>query len=204
MKPNKLEQRILDAAEIAQKKYMAVSNGFWLWHAPESFWQTVIVQEIARRGHAVYSDISINRIKKDIAWYKNKGRGEKSGRGRHLKRGNRRPDISVWSKSTTKICAIIELKRTYASGNICKDAEKVKSMLCTKSMEGANGYLLIYTDVQGTEDRGYRDRREKVRDRFTRWANKLSGWVKLDQVVKTQTTEKEYAWGFALFRFKKT
>jgi hypothetical protein len=50
-----LEKSILRSVRTAQREYEAMTDGWWLWHAPESFLQVIIAQRVAKETkHVLY------------------------------------------------------------------------------------------------------------------------------------------------------
>jgi hypothetical protein len=136
--PNDLEKCILDAVSIAQDSYKQMTGGWWLWHGPESFLQTIIAQEIKKTtGHTIYIDTSIQKISTDF----------NRGPGRPASYERLRPDISVWYKDLERLRAAIEIKRAASAHPIEKDAQKIEKYLAHKH-SAETGHILTYTEIQ--------------------------------------------------------
>jgi hypothetical protein len=179
---NSLESLVLRGACIAQKSYTAIS-GYWLWHGPESFLQTVVAQEVGRE-FTVYVDASKKKVLRDMA----------SERGRPRLDLRERPDISVWSKTTGRLRAIVEIKRAYNRAPLKQDAVKVERHLCAS--RGANtGYMLVYSEAKAW---ARMDRLEFLERRFSNWSQNLS-WRCVGMEFGTAGDE-QWAWGFCLLR----
>lgn len=104
---NDLEKSILRSVRTAQREYEAMTDGWWLWHAPKSFLQVIVAQRVAKETkHVVYIDASMRRIERETV----------RGPGRRAKNAGQRPDILVWHKAargrgpSATLRAVIEIK----------------------------------------------------------------------------------------------
>jgi hypothetical protein len=134
---NALEKSILDGACIAQKKHKSISGGWWLWHGPESFLQVMVALQITKKTrHTVYVDTSMSRIQKEIG----------KGPGQPAKNVGQRPDLSVWSKASDTLRAIIEIKRSNSLIPIRADVKKMERWLGQKKAPNT-AYVLAYSEA---------------------------------------------------------
>ncbi len=183
-KGNNLEKTILKAAKNAQEIYCEMT-GYWLWHAPEHFFQNVIARAIWKNGHNVFIDASNGKVKRDAE--------DNKKRGRPRKDTGKRFDISVWYKRTKTLKAVIEIKRGYSLNFnlVKKDAEKIE--YAVNSSKGAkSGYILLYSEIKD---------KKALQGLFCQWAKDLE-WRLVDSFV-TKPHDEEYAWGVALFRYNR-
>lgn len=179
---NNLEQQILNGACRAQRKYTGLT-GFWLWHAPESFLQTIVAIELGKT-HTVYVDASLKKSKSQMR--RRVGRPA-SGMGR-------RPDISVWAKTGASLRAVVEIKQAWNINPVVADAKKVETML--KKVRGVKaGYILVYSDAKKWANK---DRVAFLKNRFNSWAKKIA-WQCVGMRTGTVGDDK-WAWGFCLLR----
>lgn len=176
-----LERQILEGAVRAQREYEEISGGWWLWHGPESFFHISIARAIASSGHAVYIDTSIKKLKSEL----------ERGPGRPAANSRQRPDISVWLKSSDRLRAVIEIKRSWSVGPIRRDAQKIQKYLAQKQAPRA-GYIVVYSEAKGDQ------REDKLIQRFRDWAGKIK-W-KLCGFETSTSGDPEWAWGIALLR----
>jgi hypothetical protein len=180
---NAFEKSVLESAIAAQEEYKAMTNGWWLWHGPESFLQVVVAQGVAKTaGNVVYIDTSMERMVTE------RGRGP----GRPAANSRQRPDISVWNKASETLRAIIEIKRTVSLGPILADAAKMNRWLRQANSPGA-AYILAYSEASGGK------RTATMKKRFNNWQTK-SGWRKVGWVVHDDPDDPMWAWGIVLLR----
>jgi hypothetical protein len=186
VKPNKLEQSILQGAMAAQKQYIDMTDGSSLGHAPESFLQMAVAQKVAKAtGNAVYVDISLQKIINEI------GRGP----GRPAGNARQRPDISVWYKSNATIRAVIEIESTHLSKPIAGDAKKIEKMMKLTSRPQA-GYILGYSESKGKQPILQLERK------FKDWAEKTK-WHVFEPMLRDESGDEGepfWAWGFISMR----
>jgi hypothetical protein len=181
---NDLEKVIMQGAMNAHDAHRTLTGGWWLDRAPESFIQVLVAQRIATLEHQVYIDTSLKKIVQDIG---------RRHRGRPSTNIRQRPDISVWFKTSDTLRAVIEIKRAWQFRPVRLDAMKLTKYLRQKGAAGT-GYLLVYSEINGQR------RRVKLRNRFEKWANRLS-WTLVGHIVRTSHVDTDWAWGFALMRF---
>jgi hypothetical protein len=96
--------------------------------------QTVIAQELAKTGHAIYVDASIKKLLSDI----------ERGPGRPTVGVKQRPDISVWHKTVGTLRAAIEIKRAYNFAPIISDAKKNTELSCIKTLSEDRLYYCVF------------------------------------------------------------
>jgi hypothetical protein len=182
---NQIERAIVQGAIDAQKRYEAMTGGWWLSHGPELYLQGVIAEHIAELKHWVYLDCSIRKI---IEYDMGRRRGRPAFNERQ------RPDISVWYKSRDAIRAVVEIKRAFDVGPVRQDAQKLDRILSAAKGPAA-GYLLVYSEAM-TKKPG-----DTLNRRFTNW-QKAIGWKTIQQHVReVEDAEAECAaWGLVLFR----
>jgi hypothetical protein len=180
---NALEKSILKSAAAAQREYKTMTGGWWLWHGPESFLQVVVAQRVAKTtGHSVYVDTSRKRIECE------KGRG----RERRAANQGQRPDISVWNKTSARLRAVIEIKRTNTLGSIQADATRMSAWLRQANPPSA-AYILAYSLSWGNR------RTSILTNRFRKWESKTS-WKTVGSVVFDAPDDPDCAWGIILMR----
>ena len=181
---NKLEQHILEGARKAQAQHYQRTNGFWLWHGPESFLQTVVSQELQKTGHVIYIDTSIKNLLKEI----------ERGPGRPAKYERQRPDISVWHKGLETLRAAIEIKRAMNFNTIRADAKKIERYLANKNA-AKTGYVLAYSEVT-------RKHSNRLKIRFCEWKKKLGAkWTLVGSHVDRSDEDPNWVWGIVLLRY---
>lgn len=194
MQMNKLEKAILDGSLKAHRDYEKMSGGWWLWHAPEAFLQYAIAQSITKLGYDVFPEASPVKINDEH---------DKPLRGRPLKNKRQRFDLVVWSKSSEKVRAIIEIKRGGPTifGQIPKDGKKLKAYLNKGNSDGT-GYLLFYHEGSGPNRLNKMQKRiEKLRERL-----KPKGWVLFEPIFKAKNEKPEtdgtaFSWCVGLMRY---
>ena len=99
-----------------------MSDGWWLYHAPESFIQSHLALHIAHNGEfCVYPECSPKRWKASVS----RGNGTKP-RGRPFSAHNKkRFDLVIWRKSGKRPRAIVEIKRAVYASPLVEDAGKI-------------------------------------------------------------------------------
>ena len=122
MRVNKLENCIINGVPKIQRLYNKVSDGWWLYHAPESFIQSHLALHIAHNGEfCVYPECSPKRWKASVS----RGNGTKP-RGRPFSAHNKkRFDLVIWRKSGKRPRAIVEIKRAVYASPLVEDAGKI-------------------------------------------------------------------------------
>jgi len=123
----------------------------------------------------------------------------KQGRGRLSFHSGKRPDISVWNKSSMTIRAIIEIKKASSLAPVSADAEKIMRLL--KLNQSAKlGYVLVYSEAKA---KGELERKQRLLARFDEWTQKLSsyGWKIAGHRIGTKGDD-EWAWGVLLLRYQ--
>lgn len=183
---NQLERSIISGAVKAQKQYETMTGGWWLDHGPESFFQIIVAQQVCKLGHNVYVDATIKKLRD--------GRAQP---GRPTKDLQKRPDLSVWNKSTDTLRAAIEIKRAWSFPPVRSDAKKLTRILGFKGAP-KSGYLLVYTDHAGKTDRIGKEPIEIIKGRFDTWADEL-GWSLVGTTVEGGKNDNP-AWGVGLLR----
>jgi hypothetical protein len=182
---NKLECQIVHGAMVAQNEYRRITGGWWLWHGPESFLQTVVAQSLAKDGeHVVYLDTSIKKILKDL----------ERGRGRPAGYEQQRPDISVWFKNLETLRAAIEIKRSVSYNPIRRDAKKIERYL--KGQQAAKtGYILAYTEMKTKDPDVYKRC-------VAKWKSNLGEkWSICGAYVDGGEDDPDWIWGISLLRY---
>jgi hypothetical protein len=171
----------MTGARKARSHYERMTGGYWLWHAPESFLQVLVAQQIAKAGYSVYIDASIKKMKLDFDALP----------GRPAANLRTRPDISVWYKNNSGLKAVIEVKRAWSLAPIQTDATKVAKYLGQCSAL-KTGYILAYTEAKG------KNRANTLENRFDNWATSIS-WKLLDMRIGVSESD-DWAWGMGLMR----
>lgn len=93
---NDLEELIIKGVSKAQNEYEKVSDGWWLYHAPESFIQSHLASYIARKGEfCVFPECSPKQWKESI----DEGNGAKPKGRPFSAHDKKRFDLVVWFKS---------------------------------------------------------------------------------------------------------
>lgn len=180
---NKLEKCLINSGILAHDEYKKITNGWWLWHGPESFLQVTVANNISKEiGSIVYIDASRSRIEREI------GRGP----GRPPANGSQRADISVWNKSNNKLRAVIEIKRSIGIDPVLQDTIKMNTWMGQNNPPGS-AYMLTYSEAKGAKRMATLDKR------FDYWATK-SGWIEKGRVTYDDPTDDHYAWGLFLMR----
>src|SRR5579884_710646 len=182
---NQLEAHILKGAIKAQKLYREMTDGWWLWHGPESYLQTIVAQELSKSGHNIYMDTSIKKILKEV----------KRGPGRPATYERQRPDISVWHKDDLEtLRAAIEVKRAMNFDTIRQDAKKIERYLSHKKA-AKTGYVLCYSEAT-------RRHADLLGSRFQRWVKTLGPkWSLACNHIDPSKDDANRVWGVALLRY---
>jgi len=103
---NQLEKAIIGGAEAAQSDYENMT-GWWLSHGPESFLMCAIANQVTKKGGFwVFVEASPKKIREE--------RDDGPPRGRPSKSLGQRFDIVVWTKASSDVRAIIEVKRAWS------------------------------------------------------------------------------------------
>lgn len=188
---NKLEKSIIDGALKAQYDYKEMSGGWWLSHAPESFLQVIIAQQLAQ-SHSVYIDATIKKLRSDTV----------PTPGRPSRNFRKRPDIAVWYKDDVTLRAIIEIKRAWNFAPVYSDAQKIKNILKSKNFVKV-GYLVIYSEIM----KKLNCRNSSVesiaimQERFENWTGKLGPmWSLLHVHIDPSNNNSDWIWGIGLLR----
>lgn len=135
---NKLEKKIFRGALKAHRIYGKMTGGLWLWRGPES----ILQMQIALLLHGDYYvdvETSPRKINEDK---------DKKPRGRPPKNKNHRFDVIVWKKSSQRIRAIVEIKRTSKTGALKPDAAKLRKYRAGAASDEFDGYLLVYSEAK--------------------------------------------------------
>jgi hypothetical protein len=188
---NKLENALVEGIVGAVKQYGDMA-GTSLAHAPESFLQMKLADALHQTGsYWVYPDISIGRIYNEIHGNRDKI---------DLELAQLRPDVSVWYKISGNIRSAIEIKRTWQTSPIMKDAEKLRRIL-NKNSYIKSSYIIGYWECKSDYEN------ETLTAKFLSWADRTA-----TELVAAPTGEifgdfHEYndgykTWGAAILRVR--
>jgi hypothetical protein len=98
LKINNFEKQLFNAMQKSRKQYVRLAT-YWLWHAPESFFQVATALNISSKtGNEIYLEVTPSTIREEVS----------PARGRP-KAGKNRFDMVVWKKGSG-LKAIIEFK----------------------------------------------------------------------------------------------
>ena len=206
---NDLEKPILKGVCKAHKEYDCVSDGWWLYHAPESFIQSHLASYIARKGKfCIFPECSPKRWKNSL----DEGNDVKP-RGRPFSKHNKkRFDLVIWRKKVERPGAIVEIKRAVHVAPLLADAHKVldyKKEACRYGISTA--YILVYSEAKrNTERAPLHSGKTKLKEKFGSWSKSLE--EKCGNKAKVQYVGREahepqgqdkdntWSWGVALYR----
>jgi hypothetical protein len=198
---NQLERALIQSVVLAHKKYETLTDGHWLWHAPESYVQAMTATHVHKKlGVSIYLESTPGQVERDAI--------------RLIKRGPRpdvnkqqRFDLIVWWKREKSPRAIIELKMTYASSaGVTSDANKLISFKKeAKNLKIRHGYLLVVNSAyRNLKLKKERQGRETIRHRLEKLAESLQPEFKmvacmLSKDINISGTQAR-AFGVALYR----
>ena len=194
IKPNNLEQIIIDAAKSAQRFHIKMTDGEYVSFSHESFLQNYLALQLFIK----------TRCRVNVDPSKRKIREGTGSRGRKPLDMQSRFDVVLWKISTEQLKAVIEIKQVRGSNPVLDDIRKVSDFLKTSSGRGASGYVLYYTDQSRMKKWNGKDARF-IRKRFKVVEEKMHNIVEHDRRVGLRAqyvcdkTELD-PWGFALFR----
>lgn len=196
---NALEKAILSAAREAQGKYEDMT-GWWLSHGPESFIEHEVAAKVSgRENFSVFPEASPKKI---LAEQGKKPRGRPAGNLRQ------RFDIVVWhKKASSRVRAVVEIKRAWATADLRGDVGKVRRIL--KQKLAGTGYLLVYTEAKGGPQSSSLSKSEREKRRAKILATRLRKWadnlgIKMIGHYIDRRGDGEWSWAFALFRVNPT
>lgn len=205
---NGLEETILSSVEKVQDEYEYVSDGWWLYHAPESFIQSHLASRIARKGEfCVFPECSPKRWKDSV----NEEDGAKP-RGRPFSAHNtKRFDLVIWFKSGKRPRAIVEIKRATNVSPLLADVKKIlKYKKEAQSFGIRTAYILVYSEAKRNTKRApFHSGRKKLEKRFKEWEDalveKCDGKAVSCVGVRAhepqgQDRDWQWSWGVALYR----
>jgi hypothetical protein len=185
---NSLEKCLCDSMGDAFEKYQSVT-GWWLWHAPEHFIQNVALTHIWEKGWEVYPEATIKKITQAIG-HPRRGRPPKSIKNRF--------DLVVWNRSSRRLRAVVEIKRTSRLAPLKGDAARIK-----KAMSGArtakSGYLIVYSEADARAEK--KRPSEILKKRYADWAEELDLRIICSSILgEDNDTPRAWAAGFVLMR----
>jgi hypothetical protein len=167
-----------------------MTQGYWLWHAPESFIMASTAIHVDRHyGSEVYMDCTTKKMKI-------KQNMDDAIRGRPQKR-KRRYDLVVFKKASDRVRAIIEIKKADTLWHLWSDRKKLHRYL--KRNNHVAVYLLVYTEAVGDDRRA---RLAKIEERGVNWARDLDCVLVGKRRSPRSDYKDEYDWAFYLFRLK--
>ncbi len=150
---------VLSGYVLAQKKYEKMSDGYWLWEAPEYFVTTLIAEKLWNLEGSKY--ITLEHDATDILEEAGaKGRGKVS----NAIRKDGRVDILLWWASK-KPRVIIEVKNKHSMVQYSKDIKRIKAFLERKSDESSLQFGVFSFYESATED-NKKDAKQKIIDRI--------------------------------------
>ncbi|WP_145960679.1 hypothetical protein [Acidiferrobacter sp. SPIII_3] len=192
-----------------QRLYNKVSDGWWLYHAPESFIQSHLALHIAHNGEfCVYPECSPKRWKASVS----RGNGTKP-RGRPFSAHNKkRFDLVIWRKSGKRPRAIVEIKRAVYASPLVEDAGKIVDYGKEAQFFGIRtAYILAYSEARQNGKKAPRHSgTKKLEQRFKAWSENLReecgdkatvkcvGWEAHEP--RDQDDKPKWSWGVALYR----
>jgi len=193
-----IEDAIVRGAVKSYKAYIGMT-GYELYHAPEHFIETMIALELCASGYYVFSNASLRKIREDIEESNSKAKkmdnlaAGSAIRKLALRHGAKRPDLTVFRKTSSAIAAVVEIKRSWSFRPVKMDAEKIERIAESKEIEPQNGYIVVYSDAK---------RMNTLPNTFENWA-KRTGWTLHTAKILTKRRE-EWQRGFCVLhkRFK--
>lgn len=199
---NQFEETIMKAACDAQNFHRKMTGGYNLSYSHESFLQNFIAFQLLKLGYWVNIDPSLVKVREEV---------QPRGRIPNPKRRRKRYDLIVWRKifRSANVKAIIEIKKAWSKRPVLDDVGKVTKFLQSASGQGANGYVLYYTDKRRSEKRTRNEdhrtisgRFDKVHNSMRQYSRKTSFYrgIKHDSTRYVYSDLDEDPWGFALFR----
>jgi hypothetical protein len=147
--------------------------------------------------HYVYVDISRKKIGREIQREKEHVRPLKTA----VANDRQRPDILVWKKSSSKLRAVIEIKRAMEIGPVKRDADKIKAWL-KRDHPATAGYILAFSEDHGDK------RTEKLKGKFAKWTKDIR-WRWVGSVMFSEPDDpnklpaETWAWGIVLLCMKR-
>lgn len=199
---NGLDDMLLKSVKSAHSKYKKLTGGYGLWHAPESFVQMVMAQQIATTGKIfVYPECTPGGIERDASRIVRPGPRPKF-------RQQQRFDLVVWWKKDDRPRALVELKLTYASmDGIMKDAAKLLEYRKEAERHAGlrHGYLVAYNSAYRNINHGKeRQGAKTIADRFENVTDKLKKeFALVDSYISREETFSEgyrHSYGVAVWR----
>ncbi len=176
---NQFENIIFDAVKDAHKQYEKMTDGWWLQHAPESFLHAVIAQHLSEKYY-VYIDASNQKLRD----------GHVGLSGKIAKDPRKRPDISVWYKTTGMLKAEIEIKKAFTKTPIDSDIKKLSGFINTEG-HSENGYVVAYSQSK--------NHHSTLKKRFETWAENKAVKYQL-HFLSEKTDENGWGWGCCIIR----
>jgi hypothetical protein len=201
MRRNQLDSVLLDSVRKANVQYEKMTDGYWLWHAPESFVQMAIAAEIHKKlDVCVYPECTPLGIARDAT------KATQLGRPPHTNE-QQRFDLVVWWKNQTRPRAIVEIKLTYASmKGVLSDADKLVSFRKAAVRRGRprHGYLVVFNSAyRNPELDKSRQGAETIRSRFKRVSDQITGdFTLVGEYISRESTfgDKLHSFGVAVWR----
>lgn len=144
MRSNQLDTVLLDSVRKANGLYEKMTDGYWLWHAPESFVQMVIAAEIYNK-----LDVCVYPECTPLGFARDATKATHLGRPPHTNE-QQRFDLVVWWKNQQRPRAIVEIKLTYASmTGVLSDANKLVAFRKAAARRGQprHGYLVVFNSA---------------------------------------------------------
>ncbi|MDE0093476.1 MAG: hypothetical protein OXO49_03120 [Gammaproteobacteria bacterium] len=193
--PNKFEYSILTTALNAQRFHIDMTGGWYVWYSHESFLQNFIARELAS-DYRLNVDLSRKRLRNAV---------RPRGRPPNPESLRQRFDLIVWSKTTAKVKAVIEIKIGWSKAPVLRDVIKVQDFRKTAHGRDAAGYVLYYTDKIRSK-KGNEWDRNTLADRFVRIHDSMRANLRVQFGIRHEpsdfvsTHEFDDPWGFALFR----
>ncbi len=177
---NQFEASIFDAVRDAHRQYEEMTAGWWLQHAPESFIHVVIAQHLNAQGYNVYIDASNQKLRD----------GHVGLAGKIAKDPRKRPDISVWYKSTGMLKAEIEVKKAHYRYPIDADITKLSGCINTEG-HSETGYVVAYSQSK--------NHLTTLKKRFESWADNKAVKYQVHDLSE-DIDSKGWGWGCCIIR----
>ena len=206
---NDLEELILEGVCKVHKEYAYVSDGWWLYHAPESFIQSHLASHIAHKGgFCVFPECSPKRWKASI----DENNGVKPIGRPFRKHDKKRFDLVIWRKKVERPRAILEIKRAVSTGPLLEDVRKILKYKNEAQSYGIRtAYILVYSEAKRGKTKKITGKPTLER-RFVEWVTELNKICKNKAKAlcvswethepRGQHEESRWAWGVALYRLK--
>ncbi len=204
---NDLETVILRGVGSIHKNYKNISDGWWLYHAPESFIQAHLASLIAKKGFCVFPECSPKR------WKASRDETKKPKGRPFSAHDKKRFDLVIWQKNGRKPRALVEIKRAVNAVPVLADATKILRYAKEALFYNIRtAYLLVYSEAKrNTGRQPYHSGRKKLAASFKNWGKELKGLCRGKKArvrgvgttahqPQDQDDDEQWSWGVALYR----